>query len=256
MNAPAKAIESQPIDGQFARIDAKTYAVATTQKLSKGDRVTVLTKHGKPVDCVIYKRLGYMPRHYGEQCLYSYTRADGKTAQDFAKAKANRRREWQKSRETKRDDASEAATKLLKPLRESGGQPILTDHYSAKYHRRDLNRHETKMRHWSEHSEMAKEHARIANYWDNVAKDVRAADGPHTLKYFTVFVPILTKLHEYNKKRTRQLLKDNPEHNKFVLTDSDPVWQAKQNQASSKEKLKYATKQLELATTLWKLKDA
>lgn len=82
------------------------------------------------------------------------------TRRERIEARLEKRREWQKSRAAKAEAGFDAAWSSLRQI--PPGQPILVGHHSERRHRRDLERHDSKMRAAFESQDMAKRHEQVA----------------------------------------------------------------------------------------------
>ena len=97
------------------------------------------------------------------------------TRRERMERRAQRRREWAKSRERKRDAALKASSDAVAdiPL----GQPILVGHHSERSHRKALERQERKGFESVEHSRMAERHqTRAANIERQLAVSIFSDD--------------------------------------------------------------------------------
>ena len=60
------------------------------EKHEKGEEIAVTTKYGKENDCIVFNLIFERDGFY----YYSIVRSDGFNVQEWAKRKAERRREW------------------------------------------------------------------------------------------------------------------------------------------------------------------
>ena len=220
----------------FTKFAPCAWVIGCDEKLEAGDIVTVETKRGKRVECTIYKRMGWSKRK--GVFLHSYTRADGITNEQVALNKAERRRQWQQSREDKSDGTFQRADEIFSPLKGLMGQPILVGHHSEKRHRKLLDNHDSAMRKAFEHKDEAKKHEWKAEYWERQAEKIDLSQ-PKSLAQFNDLLEVAEETHTANKQKSRELKKATKGiergHN---VPEWDAYWSAKVSQDCSARALK------------------
>ena len=70
------------------------------EKHERGEEIAVTTKHGKENDCIVFNLIFEREGFY----YYSIVRSDGFNVQEWAKRRAERRREWAASARRNSDD--------------------------------------------------------------------------------------------------------------------------------------------------------
>lgn len=147
------------------------------EKHEKGETIFVTTKHGKENESIVFNLIFERAGFY----YYSIVRADGFNVQEWAKRRAERRREWAASAERKSDEYYKASNKDADFL--SLGEPIKIGHHSEKRHRKAIEDAWNNMGKSVEFEEKAKEHERVAQYWDEKA-DVINLSMPESVDYY------------------------------------------------------------------------
>lgn len=147
------------------------------EKHEKGETILVTTKHGKENESIVFNLIFERGGFY----YYSIVRADGFNVQEWAKRRAERRREWAASAERKSDEYYKASNKDADFL--SLGEPIKIGHHSEKRHRKAIDDAWNNMGKSVELEEKAKEHERVARYWDEKA-DVINLSMPESVDYY------------------------------------------------------------------------
>jgi hypothetical protein len=95
-------------------------------------------------------------------------------------AKAERLREWSGKRKQKATAAFQGARSAVAGI--PFGQPILVGHHSEKRHRRDLDRHDVKMRAGIEHAQTAERMERTADEIERQAEHAIYSDDPDAIE--------------------------------------------------------------------------
>lgn len=147
------------------------------EKHEKGETILVTTKYGKENESIVFNLIFERDGFY----YYSIVRADGFNVQEWAKRRAERRREWAASAERKSDEYYKASNKDADFL--SLGEPIKIGHHSEKRHRKAIEDAWNNMGKSVEFEEKAKEHERVAQYWDEKA-DVINLSMPESVDYY------------------------------------------------------------------------
>lgn len=146
-------------------------------KHEKGETILVTTKYGKENKGIVFNLIFERDGSY----YYSIVRADGFNVQEWAKRRAERRREWAASAERKSDEYYKASNKDADFL--SLGEPIKIGHHSERRHRKAIDDAWNNMGKSVEFEEKAKEHERAARYWDEKA-DVINLSMPESIDYY------------------------------------------------------------------------
>lgn len=209
----------------YVKYCPNVFVAKCAEEHKRGDVILVTTKYGKENEHVVHNFLGERNGFF----FYSITRADGYNCQERAKAKAERA---QASAERAREEASACVDRALGYTKHIvAGQPILTDHYSAKRHRRDLERSDSAMRKAHELFEKAKEREERARYLYK-AKEIVNLSMPESIDYYAA------ELEEAEKEHKRLL--DNPKlrSHAYSLT-------------YAKKAVNEAKKKYEMAVKLW-----
>lgn len=132
----------------FKKYTQGVYCLELDQKdLSHGDNVTVKTRRGKEVDCVIWKKLF----EKNGKIYYSYVRADGFNRTEWTRRKMERAENAAGRQERLSGEYYQKAQKGRDFL--ALGEPIKVGHHSEKKHRK-----------------------LIEDNWNNMGKSVKAAD--------------------------------------------------------------------------------
>lgn len=168
-------------------------------KHEKGEVIEVTTKYGKENESIVFNLVFEKGGFY----YYSIVRADGFNVQEWAKRRAERRREWAASAERKSHECYERSNKDRDFL--SLGEPIKVGHHSERRHRKAIEDAWTNMGKSVEFDEKAKEHERIAQYWANKADTINLS-MPESVDYYEHKLAAAKEYHEGLKsgKYTRE----------------------------------------------------
>lgn len=158
-------------------------------KHEKGETILVTTKYGKENKSIVFNLIFERDGSY----YYSIVRADGFNVQEWAKRRAERRREWAASAERKSDEYYKASNKDADFL--SLGEPIKIGHHSERRHRKAIDDAWNNMGKSVEFEEKAKEHERAARYWDEKA-DVINLSMPESIDYYEHKLEEAREYHE------------------------------------------------------------
>lgn len=126
------------------------------EKHEKGEEITVTTKYGKENESIVFNLIFERDGFY----YYSIVRADGFNVQEWAKRRAERRREWSVSANKKSHGYFEKSNKDRDFL--SLGEPIKVGHHSERRHRKAIADAWRNMGKSVEFSDKATEHEREA----------------------------------------------------------------------------------------------
>lgn len=161
----------------YYKLCPNVFLAKCDEKHEKGETILVTTKHGKENESIVFNLIFERDGFY----YYSIVRADGFNVQEWAKCRAERRREWAASAERKSDEYYKASNKDADFL--SLGEPIKIGHHSERRHRKAIDDAWNNMGKSVEFEEKAKEHERVAQYWDGKA-DVINLSMPESVDYY------------------------------------------------------------------------
>lgn len=195
------------------------------QSYQKGDTIQVTTKYGKENDCIVFNLIAEKNGFF----YYSIVRADGFNCQEWAKRKAERRREWALIAERKSSEHYEKSNTHSDFL--SLGEPVKVGHHSEKRHRKMLDDAWNNMGKSVQFSGKAEEHERIAEYWKKRASTINLS-MPESIDYYKF------KLEEAEEYHTGVKNGKYPREHAFTLT-------------YAKKDLNEMKKKYELAVKLW-----
>lgn len=168
-------------------------------KHEKGEIILVTTKYGKENESVVFNLIFERDGFY----YYSIVRADGFNVQEWAKKKAERRKEWAASAERKSEEYFNKSNKDSDFL--SLGEPIKVGHHSEARHRKMIDDAWNNMGKSVEYDDKAKEHERVARYWENKADTINLS-MPESVEYYEHKLEQAKEYHEGLKsgKYTRE----------------------------------------------------
>ena len=195
------------------------------EKHEKGEEIAVTTKYGKENDCIVFNLIFERDGFY----YYSIVRSDGFNVQEWAKRRAERRREWAVSAERKSNKYFEKSNKDAEFL--SLGEPIKVGHHSEHRHRKMIEDAWNNMGKSVEYSDKSAEHERIAEYWDSKANTINLS------------MPESIDFYEHKLEKTKEYYEDlksgkYPREHMYSLT-------------YAKKEVNELQKKYELAKKLW-----
>ena len=209
----------------YYKLCPNVFLAKCDEKHEKGETILVTTKHGKENESIVFNLIFERDGFY----YYSIVRADGFNVQEWAKRRAERRREWAASAERKSDEYYKASNKDADFL--SLGEPIKIGHHSERRHRKAIDDAWNNMGKSVEFEEKAKEHERVAQYWDGKA-DVINLSMPESVDYYE------QKLEETKKYHAGLKSGKYPREHMYSLT-------------YAKKAVNEAQKNFDLAKKLW-----
>lgn len=159
------------------------------EKHERGEEISVTTKHGKENDCIVFNLIFERDGYY----YYSIVRSDGFNVQEWAKRKAERRREWAASANRKSHEYYEKSNKDADFL--SLGEPIKVGHHSERRHRKAIEDAWNNMGKSVEYSDKASEHERLAEYWDSKADTINLS-MPESIDFYERSLENAKEYHE------------------------------------------------------------
>ena len=158
-------------------------------KHEKGEVIEVTTKYGKENESIVFNLVFEKGGFY----YYSIVRADGFNVQEWAKRRAERRREWAASAERKSHEYYEKSNKDRDFL--SLGEPIKVGHHSEKRHMKAIEDAWNNMGKSVELGDKATEHERIAKYWDAKADTINLS-MPESIDFYQSKLERAKEYHE------------------------------------------------------------
>lgn len=155
----------------------------------KGEVIEVTTKYGKENESIVFNLIFEKDGFY----YYSIVRADGFNVQEWAKQRAERRREWAVSAECKSTEFYNKSNKDADFL--SLGEPIKVGHHSEKRHRKAIDDAWNNMGKSVEFSDKAAEHERVAKYWEKRAETINLS-MPESIDFYEHKLEQAKEYHE------------------------------------------------------------
>lgn len=149
----------------YSKFCPNVFLAKCEEKYEKGEVIEVTTKYGKENECIVFNLIYEKDGFY----YYSIVRADGFNVQEWAKQRAERRRMWAASAEQKSNEYYEKSNKDRDFL--SLGEPIKVGHHSERGHRKMIDDAWKNTGKMVECMDKAKEHERVAEYWEKKAKE-------------------------------------------------------------------------------------
>lgn len=159
------------------------------KKHEKGEEILVTTKYGKENESIVFNLVFERDGFY----YYSIVRADGFNVQEWAKRKAERRREWAASAERKSHEYYEKSNKYRDFL--SLGEPIKVGHHSERRHRKMIEDAWNNTGKFVEYHDKAKEHEDKAAYWDAKADTINLS-MPESIDFYQHKLEKAKEYHE------------------------------------------------------------
>ena len=160
-----------------------------SEKYEKGKVIDVTTKYGKVNESIVFNLVYEKDGFY----YYSIVRADGFNVQDWAKQRAERRREWAASANRKSTEYFNKSNKDSDFL--SLGEPIKVGHHSEKRHRRIIDQANNNMGKCVEYSNKAEEHESKADYWSKRANTINLS-MPESIDFYEHKLEVAKEYHE------------------------------------------------------------
>ncbi len=195
------------------------------EKHERGEEILVTTKYGKENESIVFNLIFERDGFY----YYSIVRADGFNVQEWAKRRAERRREWSVSANKKSHEYFEKSNKDRDFL--SLGEPIKIGHHSERRHRKAIADAWRNMGKSVEFSDKATEHEREAEYWDKRATTINLS-MPESIDFYAHKLEEAKEYHEGVKSGKY------PREHSYTLT-------------YAKKAVNEAQKNYDLAVKLW-----
>ena len=195
------------------------------EKHERGEEILVTTKYGKENESIVFNLIFERDGFY----YYSIVRADGFNVQEWAKRRAERRREWSVSANKKSHEYFEKSNKDRDFF--SLGEPIKIGHHSERRHRKAMADAWRNMGKSVEFSDKATEHEREAEYWDKRATTINLS-MPESIDFYAHKLEEAKEYHEGVKSGKY------PREHSYTLT-------------YAKKAVNEAQKNYDLAVKLW-----
>lgn len=195
------------------------------EKHERGEEILVTTKYGKENESIVFNLIFERDGFY----YYSIVRADGFNVQEWAKRRAERRREWSVSANKKSHEYFEKSNKDRDFL--SLGEPIKIGHHSERRHRKAIADAWRNMGKSVEFSDKATEHEREAEYQDKRATTINLS-MPESIDFYAHKLEEAKEYHEGVKSGKY------PREHSYTLT-------------YAKKAVNEAQKNYDLAVKLW-----
>ena len=195
------------------------------EKHEKGEVIEVTTKYGKENESIVFNLIFERDGFY----YYSIVRADGFNVQEWAKRRAERRREWSVSADKKSIEYSKKSNNDIDFL--SLVEPIKVGHHSERRHRKAIEDAWYNMGKSVEFSDKATKHEREAEYWDKRATTINLS-MPESIDFYAHKLEEAKEYHEGIKSGKY------PREHSYTLT-------------YAKKAVNEAQKNYDLAVKLW-----
>ena len=209
----------------YQKFVPNVYLAKCEEKHEKGDEILVTTKYGKENECIVFNLIFERDGFY----YYSIVRADGFNVQEWARRKAERRREWSDSAERKSAEYYKRSNKDADFL--SLGEPIKVGHHSEKRHRKMIEEAWNNTGKFVEYHDKAQEHETKAAYWEAKAATINLS-MPESIDFYAHKLETAKEYHEGLKTGKY------PREHSYSLT-------------YAKKAVNEAQKNYELAVKLW-----
>ena len=195
------------------------------EKHERGEEILVTTRYGKENESIVFNLIFEKDGFY----YYSIVRADGFNVQEWAKQRAERRREWVISAERKSKEYFDRSNKDRDFL--SLGEPIKIGHHSEKRHRKAIEDAWNNTEKALAFSDKALERESKAEYWGKRANTINLST-PESIDFYEHKLEQAKEYHEGVKSGKY------PREHAYTLT-------------YSKKAVNEAQKNYELAKKLW-----
>ena len=159
------------------------------EKHERGEEILVTTKYGKENESIVFNLILEKDGFY----YYSIVRTDGFNVQEWAKQRAERRREWVISAERKSKEYFDRSNKDRDFL--SLGEPIKIGHHSEKRHRKEIEDAWNNTEKAVAFSDKALEHESKAEYWDKRANTINLS-MPESIDFYKHELEQAKEYHE------------------------------------------------------------
>ena len=218
-------IKRQRAMNTYYKFAPNVFLAKCEEKHERGEEILVTTKYGKENESIVFNLIFERDGFY----YYSIVRADGFNVQEWAKRRAERRREWSVSANKKSHEYFEKSNKDRDFL--SLGEPIKIGHHSERRHRKAIADAWRNMGKSVEFSDKATEHEREAEYWDKRATTINLS-MPESIDFYAHKLEEAKEYHEGVKSGKY------PREHSYTLT-------------YAKKAVNEAQKNYDLAVKLW-----
>jgi hypothetical protein len=181
----------------YSKYAPNVFLAKCTEQHEKGSIIPVETKYGKENESVVFNLVYEKDGFY----YYSIVRADGFNYQQWAQNRADRRRNWAASAESKSDEYYNKSNKDSAFL--SLGEPIKVGHHSEKRHRKIIDEQWNNMGKSVEFSNKAEAHESVAEYWESKANDINLS-MPESIDFYAYKLEIAKAHHQELKADARK----------------------------------------------------
>ncbi len=179
----------------FSKFQPNVFLAKCSEQHEAGDVITLETKYGKEVDCIVFNLVYEKDGFY----YYSIVREDGFNAQEYAMRKAEKYNNSASNAVRKSNDFYKASNKHRDFL--SLGEPIKVGHHSEKRHRRIIEQAHNNMGKSIEFSNLADDYNNKAAYWESRANVINLS-MPESLEYYEYELQKAKEHHEGLKNGT------------------------------------------------------
>jgi hypothetical protein len=179
----------------YRKFCTNVFVAQCAEPHQRGETILVTTKHGKENECIVHNFVAKTADHY----FYSITRADGFSAQERMKKKAERFEAAAANSEKKSDQywrASEDGKDFL-----SLGEPIKIGHHSEKRHRALIERNHNRIGNAIAAEKKAEEQKDRAAYYASRTEVINLS-MPESVEYFEFKLEEAKAYHEGLKNGT------------------------------------------------------
>lgn len=173
----------------YSKFVPNVFLAKCSEQHEKGETILVSTKYGKENESIVFNLMFEKDGFY----YYSIVRADGFNVQEWAKQRAERRREWAASAEQKSNGYYNASNKDADFL--SLGEPIKVGHHSEARHRKIIEQANRNMGKSVEFSDKAEAHESKAKYWEKRANTINLS-MPESVEYYEYKLEAAKEYHE------------------------------------------------------------
>ena len=174
----------------FLKYAPNVFVAKSTERHVKGDVITMTSKYGKESEYIVHNFIAELK---DGAFIYSITRADGKTFQDFAREKAERVQSWQSTAIKKSNEKWKQSHEGRDFL--ALAEPIKVGHHSEKRHRALIQRNHDRMDKAMELKKKAESYEGRKQYWENRSCEINLS-MPESIEYWEYKLEEATEYHE------------------------------------------------------------
>ena len=173
----------------YYKFAPNVFVAKCEEKHEKGETIIVETNNGKENECIVFNLIAEKNGFF----YYSIVRADGFNVQEWAKQKAERRREWAISADKKGDEYFKKSQKDAEYM--VLGEPIKVGHHSEKRHRKAFADAWANTGKMVECKDKAAEHLSKAEYWDSRANVINLS-MPESIDFYEHKLEVAKEYHQ------------------------------------------------------------